>query len=230
MKRIAAFFSCLVASTLCVLLGQPPVLPAFEVASVKPHEFPAGFHVIGNGGTIRISGNRVTILGNLMGLVMSAYNVRAFQVSGSPSWTDKLGRQQDYDINAKTEGDGVPSMDEVRRMLQTLLLDRFQLKLHRETKEIAVYDLEVGKNGPKLKSHVGETNAREVPSQAGSPLMRMKFSNRSIEALLPILENNVDRPVVDKTGLTGSYDFTLEFTRSNPDLVTRDGPDTDRSI
>ena len=97
----------------------------FEVASVKPYEPPAGMIINGTGGSIRITGNRVNMLGNLLGFVMSAYDVREFQVSGAPHWTDKTGQQQDYVIEAKAEGEADLTRDNARRMLQTLLADRF---------------------------------------------------------------------------------------------------------
>jgi len=217
---ILAFASSILLTPLAAFAQQ-----AFEVASVKPYEFPPKVHVFGSGSTLRIAGNRVTILGTLQGIVMAAYNLREFQVSGAPSWTDKLGSQQDYQVIAKTEGEAIPTMDQARQMLRTLLADRFQLKVHSEIKELAVYDLVVAKNGPKLKEHVGETVPPQLPTQSG-PRWRLTYSNRSIADLVSILDLNVDRPVIDKTGLTGGYDFTLEYTRSNPDVPG----DSDTSI
>src|SRR5580693_645652 len=110
---------------------------AFEVASVKPHEFARGqfaFRTASLESDVRISGNRVTTQGLLAGLIMTAYKLRTFQVSGAPEWLNETGRYQLYDIEARVAGDGVPTMDEVRKMLQTLLAERFQLKFHRETK------------------------------------------------------------------------------------------------
>lgn len=195
---------------------------AFEVASIRAHEYPPSRVVAGTGGSIRISGNRVTLLGSLTGFVMSAYNLREFQVSGAPAhWTDKLGRQQHYDISAKADGETL-TMDQARRMLQTLLTDRFQLVVHRESKETPVFDLVVGKNGPKIKSHVGATPPIEPPQFSG-PLIKYKFVDRPIHDLLGVL-SGLDRPVLDKTGLTGSYDFTIELTSNLRD------PDADLPV
>ena len=105
--------------------------PAFEVASIRAHEFPPnvfGFSSTGRS-FIRISGSRVTLsVVSLIGLVRDAYDVQDFQVSGAPGWTDQRGRQQFYDIEARAPGDGTPTVGQVRQMLQTLLADRFQLK------------------------------------------------------------------------------------------------------
>jgi len=205
----------------------------FEVASVKPHEFPRNvFGFSGNGrSAIHISGNRVTLsVVTLAALVKDAYDVKDFQVTGAPGWTDKRGTQQFYDIEARSPGDGTPTLDQVRQMLQALLADRFQLKLHREPKDFPVYDLVVGKNGPNFK----ETTADSVPvsnsfTQSGT-LWRFRFVNKSMADLVLTLAINVDRPIIDKTGLTGSYDFTLEFERNIRDQAGVDGPAADGSV
>jgi uncharacterized protein (TIGR03435 family) len=214
-----------------VVSSQTQPAPMFEVASVRPYEFAPNMLGVTTLGAskILISGNRVTSRGSLLGLLMAAYGVRDFQISGDPGWTDKLGRQQFFDIAAKTEGDATATADQVRQMLQSLLADRFQLRVHRETKESPVYDLVVGKNGSKLKEHIGDTGPAEPVLQSGL-LTRFKYSNRPIADLVALITRNVDRPVLDRTGLAGGYDFTLEFTWGNPELVPRDSPDADRSI
>lgn len=222
----------LAALAASLLSGQSTPNPlAFEVASVKLNPLPLGAFGFGPGGGggagVHISGNRVTLVRNtLVRLVMTAYNMKDFQISGVPEWA--RGRDQFYDITAKVEGEGVPTLEQVRPMLQTLLADRFRLKLHHETRELPVYDLVVGKNGMKLKESTGASAPQPVTFSA--PLVRFNLSDKSMADFIGVLAGNVDRPVLDKTGLTGRYDFTLEFTRSNPDLVASDSPETDRSI
>ena len=214
------------------LRGQSaPSHPAFEVASVKPNPLPPGAFGFGSGGGggagIHISGNRVTLVRHsLLRLVMTAYDLKDFQISGMPEWA--LGRDQLYDITAKVEGEGTPALEQVRPMLQTLLADRFQLKLHRETKELPVYNLVVDKKGPKLKDSAGARPPQ--PVTFSGPLVRFNLLDKSMAELVDIITGFVDRPVLEKTGLTGRYDFTLEFTRSNPDLVAPDSPEAERSI
>jgi uncharacterized protein (TIGR03435 family) len=157
---------------------------------------------------------------------MTAYNVKDFQISGVPEWA--LGRDQFYDITAKVEGESAPALEQVRPMLQTLLADRFQLKLHRETRELPVYDLVDDKKGPKLKESIGPRSPH--PVTFSGTLTRFNLLDKSLADLVDSIAGFVDRPVLDKTGLTGRYDFTLEFTHSNPDLVARDSPEADRSI
>lgn len=192
--------------------------PAFEVASVKPHVFARNQFAFGTPSgesPIRISGNRVTTQGLLAGLVMTAYKLRTFQVSGAPEWRDGTGRNQLYDIEAKAPGDGAPTMDEARRMLQTLLAERFQLKFHRETKEAPAYDLVVGNNPAKLKP-----SAPGVESKTTfTPRFRTDFTNVSMSELVVRIGPQFDRPLFDKTGLQGGYDFSLEYMPSLPSTV-----------
>jgi uncharacterized protein (TIGR03435 family) len=196
-----------------LFLAQAATAPSFEVASINPHPLPSGNFVVRSGGSaavIKIAGNRVTTSGNLKRLVMAAYNVKDFQVDGVP---DALANEL-YDVVAKTEGEATPTLEQVRPMLQSLLADRFQLKLHRDTREIAVYDLAVGKNGPKLKESAGPKPAQD-PVRVGT-IMRWSFTDRSISQLIDLLAVTVDRPMVDKTGLAGHYDFAIEIDAEHP--------------
>jgi uncharacterized protein (TIGR03435 family) len=200
---------------LCALvLGQTATAPSFEVASIKPHPIPPSvFAVARNAANIKIAGNRVTTGGTLKSFVMSAYNVKDFQVDGMP---EALANEL-YDIVAKTEGEATPTVDQVRPMLQTLLADRFQLRLHRETRQIAVYDLVIAKNGPKLKESAGPKPA-EDPVRVGA-IMRWSFTDRTIPGLIDLIKATVDRPIIDKTGLTGTYDFSIEIDMEHPQEI-----------
>jgi uncharacterized protein (TIGR03435 family) len=183
--------------------------PAFEVATVKTHVFS------GASGSVRmgvfISGNRVTIsVQSLNALIATAYNVRAYQVSGGPDWAAGSGASFIYDIAAKAEGEARPTMDQVREMLQTLLAERFQLKLHREMKEVPVYVLVVGKSGSKMKESAADAQPG-MRFRSGSS-QDMTVSKGSIEQLTARLSASTGRPVLDMTGLKGAYDYKLEWT------------------
>ncbi len=105
---------------------EPPTSPlAFEVASIRPHK---GMYTVVR---VSISGPKITIEAyGLLGLIMDAYHLNGrYQISGGPSWMDSDSDR--FDIVANAPGEGTPTGDDVRRMLQTLLADRFQLKLHR---------------------------------------------------------------------------------------------------
>jgi uncharacterized protein (TIGR03435 family) len=191
---------------------------AFEVASVKPHVFARNQFAFGTASresAIRISGNRVSTQGLLAGLVLTAYKLRTFQVSGAPEWRDETGRNQLYDIEAKAPGDGAPSMDEARMMLQTLLAERFQLRFHRETKELPAYDLVVSNNPTKLKPSAPDVESKTALASR----FRMDFTNISISELVLRIGPQFDRPLFDRTGLQGGYDFALEYMPSLPSTV-----------
>jgi len=202
--------------------GQPASAPAFEVASVKAHELPPGsfgFGTASRGGAIRISGNRVTTMGTLTGLLLAAYDLRIFQLSGTSTLPDKGGSDQVYDVEARTPGEGVPTMNQVRQMLGTLLGNRFQLKFHRETKELPAYDLVTGNSPPKFKQSPADAETKTDVLLASSHLMRIKYTNVAIPELVIRIAPQFDRPLFDKTGLAGGYDFTLEYTPRGPDIA-----------
>ena len=110
-----------------------------------------------------------------------------------------------FDIAAKAEDKA--DMEQVAEMIKSLLAERFQLKFHHETRELPVYALLVGKNGSKLKASAGGDNH-------DSNTLRGKITGQNIplETLVTLLSNQLDRLVVDKTGLTGNFGFQLEWS------------------
>ncbi len=152
------------------------------------------------------SGNRVTVSAQPVGgLIRVAYDVRNYQLAGGPNWVN----DDAYDIAAKAEGDNTLSVDQVRKLLQALLADRFQLKLHRETREMPVYSLVVGKNGQKVQAGTGDQFHMNVTRRPGQTLIAV--SKGSMAQLSATLSSQVGRPVMDRTGLKGGYDFKLSF-------------------
>lgn len=142
--------------------AQPPATAAapqsFEVASIKPSA--------GDGRSVRIGispGGRYNASGvSVKLLIQQAYDVRDFQISGGPSWLSS----ERYDIVAKAETPNL-TREQVRVLLQSLLAERFQLRLHRESKEMPVYALVVGKNGHKLhKSEIQPGSEAKTPPDA----------------------------------------------------------------
>ena len=154
---------------------------------------------------------------SLSDLISWAYNIKPWQVAGGPAWA---GIQRDrtsldsntkrFDITAKAEGEAARSPEEFRRMLQALLSDRFQLALHREARDTAVYALVADKNGPKFRE--SPPDARGVLRMNGGG--RLTASGGTMTQLAGWFSNanGVDRPVLDQTGMTGRYDFTLEWS------------------
>jgi uncharacterized protein (TIGR03435 family) len=195
------------------------------MASVKPVEETRGQLY-----NFSSSGPRVRYLGyTVADLVMEAYKVKNYQMTVAPSVVTPSGSEYGaYDIDAKAAGDHPRTRSEFRLMLQALLAERFNLQLHRAQKQMAVYVLEVDKNGPKFK----ESGPDAVPSYRQG----VNGRNQTITAVKQSTDDlaqmiggafSLDRPVLDRTGLTGSYNFTIEAT---PQFrVTVDDPDL-RSI
>jgi uncharacterized protein (TIGR03435 family) len=183
----------------------------FEVASIKPSQSGSGpFGIRPAPGGERYVASHVT----LKLLITVAYRIKADQVTGGPPWMDS----DLYDMNAKAEGPS--SIEELHAMLQDLLADRFKLRFHREAKELPIYALTVEKDGPKLKPHEAHSGGDpwiEPKADFDSANGRVKTAWHATFASMDFfawrLSMLMDRPVVNQTNLTGSYDFDLAFTQ-----------------
>jgi uncharacterized protein (TIGR03435 family) len=131
-----------------------------------------------------------------------AYDLKDYEISG-PDW---IKIDERYEVIGKAAGPAPEA--EVRRMLQTLLLDRFQMKVHRETKELPVYVLLPGKGDPKVK----EVGADAQPTLGSGGPNAVNFAAQPISRFTFMLSRRMDRPVLDKTGLKGRYDFTIDLS------------------
>ena len=196
--RAALFVLCPVA-----LVAQVTMLPAFDAASVRASKrlVPGNKSVNPNG----IVYSNVT----LSDCLEAAWNVKRYQISG-PEWL----QSDTYDITAKVESEA--DKERMMLMLRTLLADRFKLTLHRETRERAVYALVVTKNGPKLHAADDDSNFDSAFVDGG-----IAFRKRSMSDLADYLSgvSVVDRPVLDKTGLQGRFDFTLRLFEDRPGMT-----------
>jgi uncharacterized protein (TIGR03435 family) len=216
----------------------PAPRPHFEVASIKPNTS------CGNrrGGEAPPSPGRLNLeCATVQSLIQAAYGffadgiklgIKAPDVSGGPSWA-----QGDfYDIAARAES-GTPVVQMMGPMLQTLLEERFQLKLHRETKEVPVYFLTVAKSGSRLEptkegacapldlDHLTAPTPGQPPrfcgntsmsGRAGTMMMTMTAQGITMERLANgMLTRFAGRPIIDKTGLSGMYDLQIEFARDS---------------
>lgn len=184
--------------------GHPP---AFEVASINPSD-PAD---VGNQAFASPGGRFTGINATLKSLMRYAYSLQDYQVVGASGWMDSAG----YDIKAKAESDTVRDF---RPMVQTLLADRFQLKFHRETKELPVYLLVVGKNGPNLHA--------VSKAGIGVGMGRGRFNGRGadMQTLASVLSGQLGRLVFDRTGISGFYDFLLTFEPDDNRTTDTAGP------
>jgi uncharacterized protein (TIGR03435 family) len=175
--------------------------PAFEVATIKPSdptEPNSGF---------KIEGRRVHALReNLRSIIMFAYGIHPRQILDAPAWADT-----DYfDVNGQPDEPGIPSLDQMRTMYRKLLADRFQFSCHSDKKDLPVFILSVGKNGPKLAR---SQNLSGFPDQTMHGRGNLTERNASMAEFAGMLQAAiVDRPVLDQTKLEGRFDFMLRWT------------------
>jgi uncharacterized protein (TIGR03435 family) len=155
-------------------------------------------------------------------MICSAWDMKPYQISGLSDWM-KTSR---FDLTAKVSGEDVAaykklSVGQRREMLQKLLTERFQMKVHTETKMLPVYELVVGKGGSKLKATTAmepsseeERRANPEKYKKGSMMMgpgMFEAFGVPVRGLSSQLGNALGKPVEDKTGLTGLYDISLHF-------------------
>ena len=185
-------------------------VPGFEVASVKPVTPPAGPHVV----SLNVNHGKLNIeAAELRQIVGLAYSVQRVRVLGGPSWADS----DQFDIVAKAASPDA-TRDEVRSMLQTLLAERFQMAVHRETKQLPAYALVLGKGGSKLKRASPDSKSGMTDSPGPNGEQRMVFVSTPVRVLVNLLANSLGSPVVDQTGLEGLYDYTLEWPDAGSSL------------
>ena len=178
--------------------------PQFEVATIKP----SNPQQPGWGINVNRSGMFTTRNTNLSDLIKFAYSVHPKQIIGAPSWSDS----DKFDISAKPDTPGMPSVDQMRGMLQKLLAERFSLSFHKENKELSAYAITVAKNGAKLKK---EENAPvPVPGFGGLPVRGFNVRNATISEFASVMQAQfMEQPVVDQTGLGDTrYSFILKWT------------------
>lgn len=187
--------------------------PSFEVATVKPSDP----NRPGQAFTVR-GRTFATINTTLRDLITFAYGVHARQIVGAPDWTES----ERYDLTAQPDGEGMPNDRQWRRMVQKLLADRFALTFHRETREMPAYVITVAGGGPKLARSGGDPNG--LPGLFFKGLGVLPAINATIGDFAGVLQAVVlDRPVVDRTGLTGRFDFTLQWTPDETQFGGRGG-------
>jgi uncharacterized protein (TIGR03435 family) len=201
-----------------------PKLPEFEVASVKP----SNPNAQGAIGLFTYPGGRVVASNcTLPYLISETFHVQGFQVAGGPNWMSEAR----FDIEAKPPVSSLsgksnpasfkdPPSDEQRQMLQALLIDRFQLKFHRELRQGSVYILRRGDKPLKLEnpkdknaySWAGSIEGGDVTHGTGLAGINISMSQLAVR-----LSGSLGRPVLDQTGLQGSFDFNYETGNDDSD-------------
>lgn len=189
--------------------------PSFAVAVIKPHDpnsHRQGFDAIGYRFTIR--GQTIT------SLMMFAYSIDKHQIADAPDWIHNAP----FDIEGTVDIPGEPSLRQQQEMIQKLLADRFQLKFHREMRELPVYALQTEKGRPRL---VPAAHPNDQPNQdAGSDGTEVSqvYTSASMADFILGMQFFLDRPIVDQTGLAGRYDFKLRYTNDESKSAAADAP------
>jgi uncharacterized protein (TIGR03435 family) len=193
-------YPALLIATASVAFAQ--TVPSFEVASVKVNAAgPMGREGRVRPDAIAFTPGGVTMTGVTMrAIVQWAYHMQSIQVSG-PSWIDDTR----YDINAKA---ATPvSSEELRKMMQTLLTNRFKLAFHRDTKEMSAYVVTIAKGGHKMTQSVGEGDMQIKPTGKG---LIVQVTHVTLAQLSEMSASPLQGVVVDQTGLSGAWDFQLD--------------------
>jgi uncharacterized protein (TIGR03435 family) len=221
--------SMAVAQTTTAPSAAPPAspTPTYDVATIKPHQGifqmtgieyqPDGF-----AGTVTLST-----------LVQYAFGLRSVdQVSGAPDWA----KSDWFDVQAKMSEAGVAGMQKLstaernayrKLMLQAFLADRFRLTVHSATKQDPIYDLVIARGDPKLKDAATDASDQLKRGEDGKPLrgflswvtgkaIAQGYSMKNLADFLSQPMAGLGRPVIDKTGLTGTYNFILDWTPPHP--------------
>jgi uncharacterized protein (TIGR03435 family) len=241
----AALFIAAVAPLRAVRQGQAPLDSgqqpplAFDTASVKPNKSGAEERYI----RIDPRGGSLTVVNlQLRALITFAYQIQSFQLEGGPDWI----ASDRFDILGKPERE-VPSsgaffggQDPLRMMLRTLLADRFKLMMHKETKELPIFELVLarsdGRLGPQLRPAAVDCAARAAaaarggtpPASSGPPgpgscgttmnPTRVRGGGATMAMLASLLEGPAQRLVIDRTGLTGTWDLEVSYTPDKSQL------------
>jgi uncharacterized protein (TIGR03435 family) len=225
-KKLALACAAMLAIAVPVAIGvanpqkgngrlEPPKGLAFEAASVKPNTSGERRYT-----SRMLPGGAYTATNNtLRDLILNAYWVPEYLLTGDPDWI----KNERFDIEAKPAPNTVPPglPDRVRNeytrsMIQTLLAERFKLAVHREKKEMSIYELVVSKNGPKLKKAADRDciNTNVCHNWGpGNPTMEGGYPGTSVDMddLVDVMSLWVDRPVVNKTNIQGIFDIRIQF-------------------
>jgi uncharacterized protein (TIGR03435 family) len=186
--------------------------PSFEVATIKP----SAPGQQGMGINVNNTGQFTTRNTALKDLLIFAYGIHPDQIQNLPEWAS----EDHYDIVGKPDHEGMGNDTQIRSMMKKLLAERFGLVLHREKKEISAYTLNIGRTG-QHKLTVNDSGVN-LPGFGGRGPGSIGVRNSNMEQFAGFLQARIlDRPVVDKTGIAGKYDFTLTW---RPDNLAPAGP------
>lgn len=209
---IAILSGCLITAS-----AQAPATAAdaaFAVATIKPSD------PYSTGKGTRIRERRFATVNTTLGyLIQYAYGFHPRQIVDAPKWLD----EEKFDIVAIPEGQATPTNDEWKAMVRRLLTDRFALRFHYGTRILPVYLL-VQKPAARVTRSAGNVTVPDLTFRRGEGVIRLPAKNATIDEFAHVMQRNVlDRPVIDRTGLIGRFDFTLIFTPSEYQIAMTGG-------
>ena len=156
----------------------------------------------------------LTINTTLNDLITFAYGLHVRQIVNAPAWAASVK----FDLDGKVAGENQPDDRQWKVMIQKLLEDRFKLTFHLESRELPVYELTVGKNGPKLTETKADPSS--LPGMGFRGFGNMPVSNATMADFAAMMQGSVlDRPVIDRTGLKQRYDFVLKWTPDDSQFI-----------
>jgi uncharacterized protein (TIGR03435 family) len=200
---------------------KPPMMakdadPDWEVVTVKPSDPNDQYDRFdAKGRTIVIENNTVE------SILRFAYGLQRSQIAGAPDWI----RTERFDANGTANIEGQPDREQFQSMIQKLLAQRFRLKVHHDRREIPVFALTVAKGGPKMA--MSKRDPDGLPDDSGGRdkgRQTRKYTNVSMADLAMMLQFHLDRPVVDRTGIKGRYDFRMQWTVDDAPATEPDAP------
>ena len=184
-----------------------PKFDAFEVASIKAIDVQKTA-----GRYFRMDGPHRWLAHNysLEGLIALAYDLNPRTISSGPEWM----HTQLFEIAAVTPGEETPTRLEQMRMLRALLVERFALKFHRQDKEMSVYELSTASGGPKLGAAAKQDDAADLMGVVYPDRLEVTARSATMDDFVAMLQRaTLDRPTLNRTALSGRYDFVLKFAQ-----------------
>lgn len=191
--------------------------PDWDIVTVKPSN-PNDVR----GQHIDFRGRHVMLLDTTVEqFLLIGYSVQQSQLPDLPNWA-KTTR---WDLDGIPTVEGLPSLTQIQGLIRKILAERFELQLHHDQRELPVFALTIAKGGPKLVVNTSDPNGwmdQQNGNRDGRHVEALK--NASMAELALILQFHVDRPVVNQTGLTGRYDFKLQWTQDDAQTTAPDAP------
>jgi len=180
--------------------------PGWDVVSVKARDP----NDTNTNQSLNMKGRQVAIVNRaVQGMLLFAYGLQKVQIVGSPRWVET----ERWDVQGVPDVPGHPSLKQMQSLMRKLLEERFGPKVHKETKELAVYAITLARSGEKLAPSASDPNSppSENDNSNGGVVTR-RMRNMSMAEFAPDLGYFLARPAVDQTGLAGRYDFQLKWT------------------